>query len=186
MTKIRQKVYGIVGMPGAGKTTAVNSAKELGVTSITMGDVVREEADKRGLKRTRQNMLRLMFELRTEGGSGIIAKKCVEKVRRSNAPIIVIDGLRCQKEVEIFREEYPDFQVISIHVRPKIRYERLKKRGRTDDPKNINEFNDRDMKEINIGIAHVIALADEVVVNEKTISDLRKMIAEKLGLNVPD
>ena len=169
-------------MPGSGKTTAAGSAKDLGVMCTTMGDVVREEADKRGLPRTRENMLNLMFEMRTEGGSGIIAQKCVEKVQDSKAPIVVIDGLRCQKEVDIFREHYPDFQVITIHVRPHIRFVRLQKRGRTDDPKNIQEFHDRDHKELKIGIAEVIALADEVIINEQTIPSLQEQLAICLGL----
>ena len=178
-----QRIYGIVGMPGAGKTTAVNLAEKQGISSITMGDVVREEADKRGLERTRENMLKLMFELRTEGGSGVIAKKCVEKAQNSYSPVIVIDGLRCQKEVEIFREQYPSFKVLLIHVRPQIRFERLRQRGRTDDPKTREEFNDRDQKEIKIGIAQVIALADEVIINEDTIEDLSAAVALKLGLS---
>ena len=167
-------------MPGSGKTTAVLAAEEMGGIRITMGDVVREEVAKRGLEPSRENMMKLMFEMRTEGGSGIIAQKCMEKIQNAVGKVFIIDGLRCQKEVDIFRSAFQDFLVVLIHTRPSIRYQRLSTRGRSDDPKNEMEFDERDQKEISIGVAQVIALADEVIINEGTIRDLQNNLKKLL------
>ena len=41
---MRRKVIGVVGMPGSGKTTLAEAAREVGFRVVTMGDFVRAEA----------------------------------------------------------------------------------------------------------------------------------------------
>ena len=45
----------ICGLPGAGKSTAIDAIKDLGVV-ITMGDVIRKEAKKRNVEPTGENL----------------------------------------------------------------------------------------------------------------------------------
>jgi hypothetical protein len=49
----------------------------------------------------------------------------------------------------------------------------LKSRGRSDDPKNWNEFIIRDRREIDVGIGRLIATADRMIVNEGSIQEFK-------------
>ncbi len=45
----------------------------------------------------------------------------------------MIEGIRSQYEVEIFKKNFNEFKVIAVHSTPKTRFKRLKKRMRPDD-----------------------------------------------------
>ncbi len=70
---------------------------------------------------------------------------------------------------------------MAIHASPKTRFQRLLSRGRSDDPKTWETFYERDNRELNVGLGHVIALADTVVVNESTIGELQSSLKVILG-----
>ena len=57
-------LIGLAGMPGAGKSVVVNVAKANGYGVVVMGNIVREEAARRGLKSNPQNLGKIMLELR--------------------------------------------------------------------------------------------------------------------------
>lgn len=176
-----KRLIGIAGMPGAGKSTVAKSAENLGIPVVAMGDIVREEAILRKIPPTPENLGRLMKKLRLEGGPGIIARKCFSKIDESEEEIIVIDGIRSLDEVEEFKKKYGEIAIIAVHASPKTRFQRLKRRGRSDDPRNWREFIERDLRELEVGIGNVIALADYMIVNEETIEKLIEKAAEIIG-----
>ncbi len=55
-------IVAITGMPGAGKSTAVKALEEKGWYKIAMGDVIREETERRGLEPSEQNTGMVMKE----------------------------------------------------------------------------------------------------------------------------
>jgi len=57
-------VIGLAGMPGAGKSVVVAIAKGNGYGVVVMGDVVREEAKKRNLELSPEDLGKIMLELR--------------------------------------------------------------------------------------------------------------------------
>jgi len=63
--------------------------------------------------------------------------------------------------------------VVAVHASPRTRYERLISRGRSDDPKNWEDFAERDLRELSVGIGNVIALAEEMLVNEGSVDELK-------------
>jgi dephospho-CoA kinase len=67
------------------------------------------------------------------------------------------------------------FQVIpfAIHASPKSRFQRLLARNRSDDPKNWEVFEERDFRELQVGLGNVLALAEIVLINEGSISELQ-------------
>ena len=73
------KAIAFTGMPGAGKSEAVRVAEELGIAVVRMGDVVRNEARKRGLELSDENVGGLADEMRREHGKDIWARKCLEE-----------------------------------------------------------------------------------------------------------
>ncbi|MFX0068975.1 MAG: AAA family ATPase [Candidatus Hodarchaeota archaeon] len=169
-----RKALGIVGMPGSGKSIAVEVAKTFEIPVISMGDVVREKAESKGITLSPSELGNLAVELRREGGNAAIANMCLPKVRELKSDLLLIDGLRSMSEVETFQTRVNKLLIIAIHVSPTTRFDRLKKRGRPDDPKTWMEFRQRDLLEIEIGLGDVIALADFMVVNEGTKEETMK------------
>jgi dephospho-CoA kinase len=173
MSTKRQKVITIVGMPGAGKGVISTTALSHGFPVLICGDLVREETLKRGLVPTPENTGKVMLAIREEEGPSVIADRLMAKIRSSAAPVVVVEGVRSMDEVNVLRKNF-DLEVLSVHASPKTRYSRLVARGRSDDPKKWDEFAERDMRELGVGIGHVIALAEEMLINENSIEDLKK------------
>ena len=118
-----RKVLSICGLPGSGKTTAIEAIKDLGIV-VTMGDVVRNEAKKRNMEPSPNNLGKIAKELRKNGGSAIIAEKCVDLIKSKNEETIFVDGVRSLSEVNIFRR-YWKFPIIAIIVDEKKRFKYL-------------------------------------------------------------
>ena len=175
----------LAGMPGAGKSVVSSLAKDMGIPVINMGDVVREETERRGLKPSMINMLRVAEELRQLYGPHAIALLTLKKLSEISACMVIVDGVRSIEEVEYFKQNLDcEILILAIHASPRTRFERLLKRGRPDDPKSWDEFRKRDMKELSWGLGSVIALADIMVVNEgeleEFISTVRNILCQVL------
>ena len=159
-------------MPGAGKSTIANGLKSKNFEIINMGDAVREEAKKRNLEPTGQNLGKLMLELREKNGQGAVAELILGKIKNSNSDVIIIDGLRSNEEIQVLRK-IGIVKLLSIHASTDTRYGFLSDRKRSDDPKNRENFDERDTREIGVGISAPIALADESISNNNlTIEEL--------------
>jgi dephospho-CoA kinase len=170
------KILGIVGMPGSGKSVAANVGKTLGFTIIVMGNAVRKETARRGLKLTPENLGRVMIEMREEEGAAVVAKRSIAKIAGGSGDRIIIEGVRSLAEVEEFRKHFPTFKLLSIHASPKTRFRRIFKRGRSDDPMDRHAFAVRDERELRVGLGSAIAMADHVVTSEGTLTQFKKRV----------
>jgi dephospho-CoA kinase len=178
---VREKiVIGVAGMPGAGKATIRQLVEEIGYPAVVMGDEIREEAKRRGLKPTPQNLGMLMLKLREEKGPGAVAELCVPQIKESGSKIVIVDGIRSLDEIEEFKRHFPNFLLIAIHTSPEARFERLFRRRRSDDPSNWETFMERDSRELNVGLGSVIAMADYLIVNEGRKSQLKRKVRKVL------
>jgi len=170
-----RKIICVSGMPGAGKTSIIESLKNRGIPVIVMGDIIREEAAKRGIEPSLGGLGKIMVELRKSYGPSIVAKLCLEKIALISNDTVIIDGVRSLDEVEEYRRSFSKVLVVAIHASPTTRFKRLYNRGREDDPKSWSEFIDRDFRELSIGLGNVISLADYMIVNEGSIEESRKI-----------
>ena len=165
---------GISGLPGSGKGIVSDIATEKGAIIVSMGDIVREEAKKRGegSKETAKN-------LRKEFGEYIISELTIEKIKKLQdegvEKTIIVEGIISLHEVDMFKENFDNFMILSIFANTNIRFERLKKRMREDDSQDFNEFKKRDMSELGFGIGSVISLSDRLIINE---SDMESFIQD--------
>ncbi|ASJ07873.1 dephospho-CoA kinase [Thermococcus siculi] len=170
----------VTGMPGSGKSRIVHEFERRGFPSVSMGDVVREETAKRGLALTKENVAKVSIRLRQELGQNAVAKLTVEKVREllRESDVVVIDGVRSLDEVGTFRGAFPDEEIIiiAVHTPPHTRFERLRARGRHDDPQTWEDFEERDWKELKFGIGNVIAMADYMLVNDGSKEEYEKRV----------
>jgi dephospho-CoA kinase len=157
-------------MPGAGKSTIAVGLKKKGFSSINMGDAVRAEAKRRNLELTGQNLGKLMLELRQKNGQGAIAELIKDQVTNSSSDVVVIDGVRSNAEIDVLKKIAP-VRLLAIHASTNTRYTFLTSRGRSDDPQDRHTFDERDNREINVGISASIALADETISNNNLTID---------------
>jgi dephospho-CoA kinase len=169
-------VVGLGGMPGSGKSIVVETAKDLGYYIVMMGDVVREQTRLCGLEPTPHNVGKVMLELRAQEGNYVIAKKCIPKIEQQPSTRVLIDGIRSLFEVNIFKEHFPNFALVSVHASPEIRFNRLKLRGRSDDPVDYVLFNERDNRELSVGLGNVIAMSENILVNDDSIEGFRNLV----------
>jgi dephospho-CoA kinase len=173
-------VIGVVGMPGAGKSLVVETAQKKGYSIVVMGDIVREETQKKGLELNPKNMGKVMLELREKGGNSIIAEKCLPKIEQNKNEKIIVDGIRSLSELDVFKKHFPKFTLVSVHSSPETRFYRLNYRGRSDDTKNWQLFRERDMRELGVGIGNAIAMAEYVITNENDKKETKAKIRETL------
>ena len=181
MEMAKKIIIGVAGMPGAGKSLVVKAAYELGFKVVVMGDEVREEAKRRGIEATPENLGRLMLELREMEGPASIAKRCLEKIQKAKEDFVLVDGVRSMYEVEEFKKHFPNFILLAVHASPETRFRRLFKRRRSDDPVKWKNFVERDNRELKVGLGNVIALADYILVNEGGIEEFVEMTKQFLG-----
>jgi dephospho-CoA kinase len=174
-------VIGLAGMPGSGKSLVVGTARELGYDVVAMGDVVRKETLNRGLELTPQNVGKVMLQLREEGGNYVIATKCIPKIEEQTSSKVLVDGLRSLHEADIFREHFVKFSLIAVHASPETRFSRLSNRRRSDDPVEWKVFNERDMRELGVGVGSVIAMAQQIIVNDNSFEHVKAKVKESLG-----
>lgn len=170
----------VVGMPASGKGVVAKEAEKMGLPVIVMGDIVREETVKRGLPLTPQNLNMVAKDLRDREGEDVIAKRCVEKIRKIRSDVIIVDGVRSLKELERYKRDLGKTVTIAVHASPQVRFKRILGRNRPGDPKSWNEFVKRDLIELSFGLGNVIALADYMIVNEGTIEELRETVKKLL------
>ena len=175
-------VVGLAGMPGSGKSLVVKTAQQEGYAVVVMGDVIREETQKRGLKPTPKNVGKVMLDLREKGGNSIIADKCIPKIEQQKSRKVIIDGLRSTSEVDAFKAHFSKFSLIAVHASPETRFKRLYRRHRSDDPDGWELFHERDMRELGVGLGNAMAMAEHFIINENKRADVKIKVKETLRI----
>ncbi len=158
----------VAGMPGAGKEEFLTVARSMNIPFLRMGDIVRDLyastiASKEGL-----SVGQFADRERKIHGKNIWAKRALEKM---SGDIFLIDGCRSMDEVLAYKELSDNVKIVAIHTAPDVRYRRLIERAREDAPKNIEEFDVRDNREMSWGLGNVIALSDMMLDNSSTLSE---------------
>ena len=162
-------------MPGSGKSTIVSALKAKGIEVLNLGDGVRAEAKRRNLEPTGDNLGKLMLELRKKNGAGAIAELLTESIKNSQSKVIIVEGVRSTTEIEVLRN-VGSVKLLSIEATADTRYKFLGSRGRSDDPITREKFEERDNRELDVGIGESIAIADETISNSNiTLNELTEL-----------
>lgn len=171
------RVFAFTGMPGAGKSVAVEVATKQGIPVFRMGDFIWEEVRRRGLPIDSGSVAEVAMQMRTDFGPGVWAEKTVDRLKTLHADMAVIDGVRSEAELEVFRHRLGgDFTLVAVHASRHTRKKRLLSRQREDDVRDEGEFLARDERELGWGLGRVIALADVMLVNEDTMPTLGQQV----------
>ncbi|MDE1860825.1 MAG: AAA family ATPase [Candidatus Micrarchaeota archaeon] len=137
----------VVGLPGAGKSTAAEILKEEGFQVIEFSDFWKEQMKARGIpfsdvKAGKQ----LSLDLRVEFGPDIFAREVVHRIKKG-ARDVVIMGMRSTYELDYLKEHISGLKVVALITPLETRFTRMNHRKKPDDPKNIEELKWRDVLE---------------------------------------
>lgn len=164
---IRMRILLVAGMPGAGKEELLGVARSMGIPFLRMGDIVREHHAESG---TGLSVGAYANAQREELGKDIWARRALECM---HGDIFLVDGCRSMDEVRSYRGLSDDVLIVGIFAPPEARFERLVKRGRDDAPRDREEFEARDSREMGWGLADVMALADVMILNDTDLDTFR-------------
>ena len=171
------KILLVTGMPGAGKEELLNVACSMDIPFLRMGDIVREFHQTSGAAEQGLSVGQVANGEREKHGKDIWAKRAIE---RMSGDIFLVDGCRSLDEVYSYKGLSKEVYIIGVHAPRSIRYDRLVARGRDDAPKNIEEFDERDNRELGWGLGSVIALSDILIVNDSDLDSFKKKVKEEL------
>ncbi len=164
-------MIGIVGMPASGKGEFAKIASAMGIPVIVMGDMIRKAVKDAGLEPSDASFGSTANRLRAEGGMDAIAKLCVPEIRRQSAGLVLIDGIRGDAEVTLFRHTFPWFRLIGIESSFENRLARIAARARPDDFTSADALRNRDGRETKWGLADALAGADMHISNNGTLEE---------------
>ncbi len=170
-------IIGLTGKNGAGKGEVTKFLSERGFQCLSLSDVLREEAGRLGKPVTRDFLVELGNRLRKESGASVLAERIFARLDpEKNYPI---DSIRNPAEVQVFRRRR-DFYLVNVQAPQKLRFERLRQRGRENDPKVFDDFLALEAKEAasaetnNQQLDQTIALADVTLENGGPLKDLHE------------
>ena len=159
-------------MPGAGKSTIVSKLEEIGYKKFTLGDGIRAEAERRDIEPSGENLGKLMLEVREKNGPGAVAELIKDSIQNSVQDVVIIDGVRSTAEIDVLKK-VGDVKLLAVQASSETRFNFLNSRGRSDDPKTRKNFEERDNREIGVGIEESIKIADKTITNHNlTIDEL--------------
>ena len=172
------KIIAFVGMPGSGKSTAVDYITSKGFPKVYFGGVVLDAMTEAGLAHTEENEKPFREELRAREGKDFVVKRIINQIHNlesSGQHRIVADGLYSWTEYKALKREFPgELTVVAIITPKHIRHHRLLTRPIR--PLTQSEADERDWSEIeNLEKGGPIAIADHHVTND---ADVNKLYAQ--------
>ncbi|GAB7016101.1 AAA family ATPase [Methanogenium cariaci] len=163
------RVIGVVGLPGSGKGEFSRIAGVLDIPVVVMGDSIREYVRTSGQTLSDLSMGEASAQLREKLGRDAIAQLTVPRVEACGTEVVIIDGIRSEAEVVLFRSHFPDFYLVGVACPDAVRLERIFCRGREDDVSSAAELMARDERERGWGLDAALAMADVTVTNDGSL-----------------
>ncbi|QKQ98477.1 AAA family ATPase [Candidatus Nanohaloarchaea archaeon] len=160
------EIYGVTGMPLAGKTTVAEMLEEEGFVVLDMGDVVRTEMQKRNLETASTGDF--VNSMREEHGMDAIAQLSIPYLQEiiDERDKIVITGMRGWDEKKRFEKEIEEeIDVVAVWASRETRRKRREARQRDEDVEG-DGFEERDLREIQNGVGKMMSLSDYIIKNE--------------------
>jgi dephospho-CoA kinase len=172
------KVIGVVGLPASGKGEFSKIAAGMGIPVIVMGDRIRAAVP------SDTNFGATANRLRAENGMDAIARLCIPEIEKQTAPLVLVDGIRGDAEVALFRRHFPGFFLISIDSSFENRLARIAVRARSDDFTSADALRNRDERELKWGLGKALEDADLHISNEGTLGEFSEEVQsliERMG-----
>jgi len=136
------KLIGIGGTDGSGKDTVADMlVKRHGWVFISLSDLLRDEAKKRGIRLQRNTLRVISAEWRRKQGNDILVQKALQKLGSDKSKVngLVVASLRNPVEADAVHSV--SGKVAWVDADPKVRYVRIQLRQQgTEDEVTFEEF----------------------------------------------
>jgi dephospho-CoA kinase len=179
------KVIGVIGKNGSGKDEVLKYLKEKhSVPFLSTGDMVREIAAREGRASDRTTLQEISDSCFREHGQGCFVQMVAEKIREKGWPVAGISGVRSPHDVELLREMLGrSFVLIEVLVTdPRVRFERMRKRGAERDTDSYERFLEQDRGEEEVFYVEEAArLADYSLSNDGELGDLHRAVEDLIA-----
>lgn len=179
MKKTNHKIIiGITSKIAGGKGTVAKYIQQKYNTNIyRFSTMLRDVLGRLNLDISRENMQKLSALLRKNFSEDLMAKVIAEDVKKDKNKIIVVEGIRRMADIK-YLKKMPNFILVAIEAKPRIRYERVVKRNENkgDSKKTYKQFLKEDNKESEREISKVIKNAKIVIDNNGSLENLYKQV----------
>ncbi|MEO5949438.1 MAG: AAA family ATPase [Candidatus Saccharimonas sp.] len=173
------KIIAFTGLPGAGKSEAVNYLTEKGYPKVYFGGVVLNAMKEQGLEWNEENEKQFREDVRDKEGKDFVVKRIITELHEligAGQKRVVADGLYTWTEYKLLKHEFPGELIVVAIVAPKhLRHHRLTIRASR--PLTVEQANDRDWAEIeNLEKGGPIAIADYYIENDGDLVQLHTRV----------
>lgn len=173
----------MLGTIGSGKTTVSDYLVSKGFERVIMGDLVREKTKQEGLKLTRENLQAIQKKYRDKYGQEYFIKEVIKKLKESGKDKLLIDGVRVPMDAILPKKD--GAVLILVDAPKKIRFERLKARGRENDPQTMQEFIKQEKAEWKaFNFKETLKYVDYEIDNSGNLRELYRKVDELLKKDI--
>ncbi|MDD1684034.1 MAG: dephospho-CoA kinase, partial [Methanoregula sp.] len=106
------------------------------------------------------------------------------EIQKLSAPLVLIDGIRGDAEVSLFRHFFSGFVLISIDSSFENRLARIAARARSDDFTSADALRNRDEREQKWGLLNALQSANLHISNDGTLDEFSRdvhVLIEQIG-----
>ena len=171
-------VIGIVGAPASGKGTIAAYCKErYGAVALRFSDTLFPVLERLGVEPTRDNLIKLSEILRATFGEDVLARAIASRAAASDAPLVVVDGVRRDADVSGLGT-LPGFHLVAVAARPELRYERSKRRREKPEEAGLayDDFLALEGRSTEVSARELEKKAEVVFDNDGSIEDLHRLL----------
>lgn len=177
------KIVAIVGLPGAGKSSAVEHITSKGYPKVYFGGVILDAMNEAGIEQNEENEKKFREEIRDREGKEFVVNRIIKQTHdlvNAGQHRIIADGLYSWTEYKAMKHEFPgELNVVAIVAKKHVRHHRLANRPLR--PLTSAEADERDWAEIeNLEKGGPIAIADHYVINNDSMENMYEQIDSAL------
>ncbi len=167
------KVIAVVGMPGSGKGTFCDAAREGGWSVFAFRDMVERKAKELKIDKGPLTLKHVGDEMRKEIGPDWIAVEAAKAARASGAGLVCFDDSRTEEEVACLRKEFPRLKLVGIFADKPLRFQRILARKRWDDNVTVEILEHKENAGGAWGIPKLLEMADVRIENRGTLAEFK-------------
>lgn len=184
-------IVGLSGTNGAGKDEVAKIlVNDYGFGFVNVSDFLRQEANKRNIEPSRENLRVISTQWRRQMGVGVLVDMALDYLKSTGKSYagVVISPMRNSGEAQHLKDL--GGKIIWVDAAPRMRFSRIASRGRDKESTySYEEFVAGEQAEMNssgdeatLNMADVKVMADISIDNDGSLEELRKKIINSLGL----
>ena len=174
----KRRLLVITGFPASGKSIASELCRKRSIPHMEFSEALADFMHKTNLAEV-LDLREIGLEIRRQKGNNAVAVLVRNLLEKKGLTEGVLIGARSHEEIE-FLSKYYETTTLAIVSDRKVRYSRWISRGKSNDPRNEEECQKADAKEIEMGIEKVVGNADIFIENNGSIAVLKKRLSKAI------